>query len=331
MSPRDKADIESASNSRRTELLRAFHGANGRLLSGELLASRLGVSRASLWKHVHELQRLGVPIRSQTRAGYAWNGVADLSLTDWTGPEWISPHYAIVDSSTQNSAKDAAERDAAEGNLWMCEIQTAGRGRLGRSWDAAFGGLWFSLILRPTLAPAQVAPISLLAGIALTETARAWTGAELFVKWPNDVIVRQKGRWKKVAGILTEMSGEMERTRWIVLGIGINIHNRLPAALSTAAQNLDSVVRDRSTIERGAFLSEFLKRFRTLYIGFVRTGFEAFQPRYWKLFYKPRESIRLQTAQGVVEGTAVGVDAQGALIVKSRRQTQHLSEGEITL
>ncbi len=317
----------------REKLVLAFERQNGRFLSGAALAKSLGVSRASIWKHIQALTKAGLPFEGTTRNGYRLNGAPDFSLVNARLSEpaagWTTLHHEFSVPSTQSLAKAAALTGTSEGHLWIAEIQTAGRGRLDRAWESSFGGLWFSLLLRPALAPAQVPALTLVAAIALSEAVRDVAGLQPKLKWPNDLLVQADGRWKKLAGILTEMSGQMDRTDWVVIGVGMNVHNPLPKALTEQAASLGAVAQ--KPVRRADILDRFLTRFRTAYPRLAKEGFDAFRADYWRIYSRPDEPVRLKTAQGEIEGTARGVDGSGALIVESlsRRQTHHLFEGEI--
>jgi len=330
--------------STRDKVLLAFHDRPGRSLSGTALARQLGLSRTAIWKQVQTLRRQGIPIQSDSKIGYRLSGPPDFSLTDFKSPRslegWLKVHYEVSTATTQKLAKAGAQAGLPEGHLWVSEVQTSGRGRLARLWESPFGGLWFSLLLRPALPAGKVPPLTLVAALALAESASEITHQNIYLKWPNDLVVWRHDRWKKVAGILTEMSGETDRTDWVVMGIGVNVNNAIPANLTEKAMALrelyrhpprSSAVDDDFVISRGKLLSLFLQKFRPLYTNFQRNGFEPFQKRYWARYGQANRSVRIQTTGGEIHGTARGVDPVGMLIIESRRKRVHVSEGEIVL
>src|SRR5439155_24709018 len=144
---------------------------------------------------------------------------------------------------------------------WIAKTKSKGRGRLDRSWESGYGGLWFSLLLRPKLPPSRVPPLSLLAGLALRDAVENVCGIRAKLKWPNDLVVKVPFRhvWKKLAGILTEMSGQMDRTDWVALGVGLNVNNTLPKDLSPRAVSLYALTGKIGS--RGRLLKAFLKSF----------------------------------------------------------------------
>lgn len=245
--------------STRLKLLEAFQGREDSLVSGADLARQLKLTRGAVWKHMMALRDMGFPIESQDRAGYRFEGIADFSLARFSSNAPVTPHYALVSSSTQTTARQAAEAGLPAGHLWLSEIQTSGRGRLERKWDSHFGGLWFSMLLRPSVPLADVAPLAMEAARIIAKMLKEKCGIPGRVKWPNDVVVHVKGKRLKIAGILTEMTGEADRTRWVVLGVGLNVNNLLPASLSPIATSIRELT-GRSW-NRAEILEAFLKRF----------------------------------------------------------------------
>ena len=314
----------------RDSLLRALDGKPGQAVSGEQLARRLGVSRTAVWKQIKMLKSLGLPLQSTGRQGYILKTPFDKSLASYRGPAWIHPHYQVSTASTQTMAKAGAASGLPEGHLWMAELQTKGRGRLDRRWDSAYGGLWFSLLLRPRLSPLRVAPITLLAGLCLREAIQKVCKVQARLKWPNDIVVASpRHADKKLAGILTEMSGQLERTEWLVIGVGVNVNNILPVNLSPLAVSLYALTG--AVTARSRLLDAFLASFHAGYARFCKQGFAPFCESYWKHYAAPGQPVRLQTSEGIISGRAVGVHASGAIVIKSGEKTRMCSEGEIVL
>ncbi|MFA6030700.1 MAG: biotin--[acetyl-CoA-carboxylase] ligase [Elusimicrobiota bacterium] len=167
--------------------------------------------------------------------------------------------------STQAVARRLAAEGAPAWTLVRADRQTRGRGRLERSWSSGAGGLYVSLVLRPRLAPAALADLSLLFGEACAAALRALTGLETFVKPPNDVLARAgDGSWRKVCGILLEASGDSKMVDWVVAGIGINVRNRIPRALPEAASIQTLTGRAPETDEvLDAVLKELRRRMKS--------------------------------------------------------------------
>jgi len=311
--------------STRTKLLQALDGAPGELLSGETLARALGISRAGVWKQLQSVINAGLPLEGTTRRGYKLKAPFDSSLASYQASGWGAPHYFLSTSSTQTLAKGGAASGLPEGHVWIAETQTKGRGRLDRRWESGYGGLWFSLLIRPRVPAGRVPPLTLLAGLALCEAVEKVTGVSPKLKWPNDLVVSSR----KLAGILTEMSGQIDRTEWVLIGVGLNVHNSFPQNLRKQAVALYSLTGKR--MERAEILKAFVKGFHSLYTRYVQEGFEPFRQKYWQRYFAPGKPVRLKTAQGLITGVARGVDASGAILIESKRKIRPISEGEIIL
>lgn len=313
--------------SAREALLRAFRSPGGQPHSGESLAHQLGISRVAVWKHVQALVGMGFPIQSGERTGYRLDPPFDPSLLDLT-PRSLRrnvPHYFLSTRTTQALAKEGGAAGLPEGHLWIAETQTKGHGRLERVWESAYGGLWFSLLLRPKLPAARVPPLTLLAGLCLRDAIEDVTGVKAALKWPNDLFVGSQ----KLAGVLTEMSGQMDRTDWVVVGIGVNVNNVLSRTLRACATTLAAL--SGKTLERAPILAMFLKRFWPAYDRFQKRGFEPFVKVYWQRAYRPGKPVAIQTSSGRIKGRSVGVDGSGAILIESGRKIQSIFEGEIIL
>ena len=150
-------------------------------------------------------------------------------------------HVLSSTGSTNDDAKAGAKDGAPHGTVWLVEEQTAGRGRQGRSWTAARGeSLLFSVLLRLACPPARIPLVSLVAGLAVRDAvAKALGGAQVFVKWPNDVVVRDGEVDRKLAGILVESSLMGSKVEHVIVGIGLNVHTRVfPPELAPIATSV---------------------------------------------------------------------------------------------
>jgi BirA family biotin operon repressor/biotin-[acetyl-CoA-carboxylase] ligase len=311
----------------RERLLEAFERRPGSVVSGETLARRLAVSRVAIWKQINTLKTLGFPLESAERSGYRLSVPADSSLLKFAAAKhtWAVPHYFFNTHSTQTLAKEGAASGLSEGHLWIAETQSRGRGRLERLWESGYGGLWFSLLVRPKMPPSRVPPLTLLAGLCLRNAIQKVCHIDAKLKWPNDLMVGSR----KLAGILTEMSGQMDRTDWTIIGIGLNVNNTISKKLSDVAVSLYRLTG--KSWKRADILRAFISEFRPSYLRFQKQGFEPFQVRYWSQYCAPNKLVRLRTAGGIVSGIARGVDASGAIMIESRRKILSISEGEIIL
>jgi BirA family biotin operon repressor/biotin-[acetyl-CoA-carboxylase] ligase len=197
-------------------------------VSGAELSQSLGVSRAAVWARIEELRSLGYDIEASPHLGYRLLAAPDLlhadDLISRLGPTRVIGRDIRVFQST-TSTNDVVEKLARdgvkEGAVVFAESQSCGRGRLGRKWlSLARKGLWFSVLLRPDLRPAEATRLTVASATALRRAIHSETGLEPEIKWPNDLLIH--GR--KTAGILTELSAELDHIKYVILGIGVDVN-----------------------------------------------------------------------------------------------------------
>jgi len=212
---------------------------NNDFISGEQIAKQMGISRAAVWKQVEKLRNMGYEITSKKGVGYKF-----ISKPDIPYPHEVKPintkiignnviHYKTI-PSTNMLARQLAQKGVKEGTVIIAEMQTAGKGRKDRKWLSPPGGLWFSVILYPSLPPEKGGLMTMTASIAVVDGIKESTGLKASIKWPNDVLVGEK----KVCGILTEIEAKMNEIDFAIVGIGINVYNPLHPSLKTNATTL---------------------------------------------------------------------------------------------
>jgi BirA family biotin operon repressor/biotin-[acetyl-CoA-carboxylase] ligase len=223
-------------------------------------------------------------------------------------------HYFFELDSTNTYARQLAEAGAREGEIVIAEAQTQGRGRLGRRWQSPrFANLYFSVILRPQLPPAQAPQITLTAAVALAETVASFIAQPATIKWPNDILVGGK----KLAGILTEASCDSERLHYVILGIGVN--------LNYAIELMPQEIRERATsiahltgkpVHRESFLRRLIQDLDRCYGELEQSGFAALARR-WQAHFSWRDRrVRVELLGQTITGWARGIDRDGALLVE---------------
>ena len=224
--PREGASFIMATNTRH-HLLVSLKEAHGNWVSGEELSRKLGVTRTAIWKQACSLRNEGYIIDSSTRKGYMLREALDRLLPAEIGASLRSKrlgHRIVFEKevdSTNRLARDLAISGAVEGTLVVAETQTGGRGRKGRKWFSPPGeGIYVSLVLRPRFQPAEAPKMTLLAGVALAETLIPAVPSRVTIKWPNDVLAGGK----KIAGILIEISTQIDAIDYMVVGVGLNVN-----------------------------------------------------------------------------------------------------------
>ncbi len=215
--------------------------------------------------------------------------------------------------STNQVAMELARRDVPEGTLVIAELQTQGKGRLGRSWlSPPYLNLTFSLVLYPTVSPSDLTRLTLASANALVEGIEEATGLHAGVKWPNDILLRGK----KVAGLLLELVAGSEGRASLILGIGVNVNllsNQWPEEIRAGAISLREVLG--SSVDRERLLALLLKHLERWYNVFLEGRYELILSRWKGLSETLGEEVRVVLPQGDVEGRALDLTEEGALIL----------------
>ncbi|NLJ33837.1 MAG: biotin--[acetyl-CoA-carboxylase] ligase [Firmicutes bacterium] len=300
--------------------LRALRETKEEYLSGEVLSNLLGVSRTAVWKAVQALRQEGYDITSQARSGYRLNKIPDRLL-----PAEISwglktrflghhIHYYETMSSTNIRAKELARQGAGEGTLVVAEEQVEGRGRRGRTWHSPPGeGVLFSFILRPALQPTHAPQLTFMASVAVAKTLREDYNLPAGIKWPNDIFIR--GR--KVAGILTELSAEVDRINFVAMGIGVNVNTELASFSPFLRERVTSLrVEKGHSLARVPLLQRLLLSLEEEYTALLEGGFAPLRRRWLELNLVLGKRVRIISPERSFTGTAVNVDEYGALLVQ---------------
>jgi len=308
--------------------------AAGGPVSGEELARRLGCSRAAVWKHVVALRAYGYRIAASRALGYTLAETPDrlgpAELAPYLSGTWRRVEWLAETDSTQRVARDLARDGAPEGTVVIAEAQTAGRGRLGRTWHSPPGqSLYCSVVLRPTVDPAAVPQLALVAGIAVAVTVVEVTGLAATIKWPNDVLVG--GR--KIAGILTEMEAEVERVRHVVCGIGVNLNvpaDGFPPELADKATSL--LAQSGRPVDRAAFTGRLLGALEARYGRYLAQGFSAMRSEWEGYSCLTGKAVRVAGPDGETAGRVLGLDGDGALRLEGPDgRVVRIVAGEVTV
>jgi BirA family biotin operon repressor/biotin-[acetyl-CoA-carboxylase] ligase len=226
--------------------------------------------------------------------------------------------------STSLTLRELAQDGEPEGTVVVAEEQRAGRGRLGRGWSSPKGGLWFSVLLRPPVLPPEAPKLTLLAGVAVARALKNTLGLDARLKWPNDVLVQGK----KLCGILSEsLCGD--KVDYVILGIGINANfllSALPEELRRSAITVREVLQ--RSVDRHALLRAILNELERLYAPFCAGDRTSVLEQWKALSDTPGKRVRVETTTGVVEGEAVDIDGDGALVVRTAEGTVTVASGD---
>jgi BirA family biotin operon repressor/biotin-[acetyl-CoA-carboxylase] ligase len=303
-------------------------------LSGEEIARRLGVSRNAVWKAIKALQADGYPIQAVPNRGYCLAMSSDVlsesGIRQYLTGEAQSLVLRVYDSvdSTNVLLRTLANAGAAEGTVVIAAEQTGGRGRKGRSFYSPQGtGVYVSLLLKPRIAPDDATLITTTAAVAVCEAVEALSGEPAAIKWVNDVFLRGK----KVCGILTEGSFDMEsgQFEYAVLGAGINVYEPAGGFPAEIREIAGSVLFSPAPDAKNRIIAEYLNRFLPLY---RKLGSPETNAEYKKRSFVLGRMVNVLAGERVTPARALDVDERCRLVVEYESgHREALSSGEISV
>jgi len=229
-------------------LLAHLREKQGSPISGSLLAKDMGISRVAVWKAAQALIEAGYSIEAGEK-GYLLDPKKEKDfLYPWEFGEKENNffHYKNT-SSTMDRARELALKGIEGGSVITAEKQSAGRGRYGRTWVSRQGGLFFSILERPRLAIMDYTLLSLVIQIATARCISSICGKQAVLRWPNDVYINRR----KIAGVMTEISGEGDLITWLSIGIGVNVNNPTPSGKATSCAEITGRSLSRREILTG--------------------------------------------------------------------------------
>ena len=282
---------------------------------GSKLASILGLSKPMVHRLIEDLRKRGFVVESHPRRGYKFLAADDLQLAgnyvrNIGRRLKFKVYYVESCESTQDLAEALAKQGVSEGTIVLAEEMNKGRGRMNRQWIAEKGGLWFTLILRPRN-PRGLQLLSLIAGLAVVRGIESLLGVKAKLKWPNDVLYDER----KLAGILVEGRVEADIVKYILLGIGLNVNNKLPAELKDTAITLKEITG--KFIPRIPVLRSILLWIDKYYDMFTRRLYDRILEEWKRYSTTIGRKVRAYTIGGdVVEGIAEDIANDGSLIIR---------------
>ena len=302
---------------------------NGSLISGELLAEQLKVSRTAVWKQINSLRDLGYEIESIKNKGYRLKSRPDIPI-----PEEITidlntkiigreVYYFKEISSTNLYAKQLVEKHITEGTVVVADIQTKGRGRKNRSWFSPYGGLWFSVVLYPQIPPERGMLVTMTASVAAAQAIKEITSLEPVIKWPNDLLLNGK----KICGILSELNAEIDRINYTIVGIGINVNNDIDEDLKDTAVSLKSEIGSR--FSRVKLLRSILKHLDENYDRLISGDYRTMQDLWFSYSNITGRKIKVKDEKAVMHGVVSDVDDSGCLILDTKNGSVRIVSGDI--
>ena len=232
-------------------------------ISGQQICEQFDVSRTAVWKVIKQLQDEGYQIEAVRNRGYRIVDIPDVMTreelesrmrTEWAGRNVF--YYPETDS-TNLRIRQLGDEGAPHGTLAVADMQTAGRGRRGRIWESPAGSsIYMSLLLRPDLLPGTAPALTLVMACSVAEGIMDCEDVKVQIKWPNDVIINGK----KLVGILTEMSSQVDYIDHVVIGVGINVNmTGFPENIRETATSLR--IETGHKVKRAPLIAAVMKRF----------------------------------------------------------------------
>ncbi len=323
-------------NSRAWQLLKLL--ADGEFHSGEALADQLGISRASVFNALAGVADYGVALQRIRGRGYRlarpWQRLERDEIARWLGGDAGQFDVEIVpqahSSNTlllQRAGQDAAGGGMTSGSVIAVELQTAGRGRMGRVWQSGLGSaLTFSLLWRFDCGLNALSGLSLAIGVAIMRALNKLGAQGVQLKWPNDILTAQG----KLGGVLIEAQGDMLGPSTVVIGVGLNcaLPDHIASRIDQPANALDEVCRDMPA--RNRLLAIVLQELAEVLRQFAQDGFAVFGEEWERYHVHQNQPVRLRMAdESVVSGIARGVSDSGELRVETAQGIRHFNSGEV--
>jgi BirA family biotin operon repressor/biotin-[acetyl-CoA-carboxylase] ligase len=319
------------------EILRALRNADDGGVSGADLSQELEVSRAAIWARIRDLRSLGYEIQASPHRGYRLMSAPDVLHADDLmarigKTKTIGRDIRVFQETT--STNDVIERlahdEVKEGVVVIAESQTKGRGRLGRKWiSPPDKGLWFSVLLRPELRPQEATQLTVASATALRRAIEAQTELKPGVKWPNDILVN--GR--KVAGILTEMHAELDRVKYVILGIGVDVNlnaSDFPPEVRKAATSLKAELG--RVVSRSELAVRILKELDHDYERLRAGEFEAVADEWEEHCTTIGQQVSIRVGARQIRGRAESLAEDGALLLRTEHgRLERIVGGDVVL
>lgn len=315
-----------------SEVLRHLRDASA-FISGDHIAGKLGVSRTAVWKYMNQLERYGYNIDKSKGKGYQLVDTPD-RVYGWEIDRWRTSarigskiiHRDRLDSTNTFAFKQALAGEA-EGTCVVAESQDKGKGRLGRKWSSPTGkNIYLSVILRPSVHPSIVYPVTFLSSLAVSDTIDQLTGIKATLKWPNDVLIH--GR--KISGTLIELSTEADMVRFVVIGIGFNINMQpedMDDLIKATATSL--FMETKKTFERSRVCGILLSNLERYYDLFKADGSRAICDIWEERAQIRGKHLEINQMGEVFIGTAKGIDRDGAILLDIKGTTKKILAGDV--
>lgn len=304
-------------------------------VSGQDISESLGVSRTAVWKAISALKKDGYNIESVNNKGYLLLAKSDIlnqveieqninSYKLSNAPQII---YLDEVDSTNNYARLMADKINSD-FLVVADMQTLGKGRMGRSWSSPAGtGIFMSLCIKPEIAVEKASMITLVTAISICDAIEELYPISSTIKWPNDIVINSK----KISGILTEMSSDMDGIKYIISGMGINVNNKeFPDDIKDMASSL--LLETGILMDRAKLIAAVMYHFyRNMNIFLKTCDMSGLKENYEKHLANIGKDVNILDPKGSYQAVALGIDETGALLVNAEGKIKRIISGEVSV
>lgn len=302
----------------KTEILKVLRE-RGDYVSGQQLCEHFHVSRTAVWKAINQLKEEGYEVEAVRNKGYRITSSPDVitkeELASQMDTKWAGQELYCFDEidSTNTKARQLGDQGASHGTLVVSDCQRTGRGRRGRVWESPKGkNIYMSLLLRPEFSPDKAAMLTLVMALSVYDGLKENMDLDLKIKWPNDIVCG--GR--KLVGILTEMSTEIDYINHVVIGTGINVNiDEFPEELKEMATSLKIETGCRQ--KRSTIITSVLRNFEKNYKIYTETcDLSKLQDKYNSILINKDQEVRILGEKQTYTAYALGINEKGELLVR---------------
>ncbi|MEY8205652.1 MAG: bifunctional biotin--[acetyl-CoA-carboxylase] ligase/biotin operon repressor BirA [Bermanella sp.] len=312
--------------------------ADGQFHSGEEMGSRLGISRAAIWKQLQKLEAMNIPLHSVKGKGYRLPEAVELLNLEslkahgFPSQKFTSSQLELSVDSTNNRMMSVAEGNVSERHMVLAEMQTAGRGRRGRQWLSPFArNLYFSVLWPFSQGIAAIQGLSLAVGLAIQRSLKEQGVPHVGLKWPNDILVNDGSACgAKLGGILIELTGDMSDACQVVIGVGLNLDIQAKD-LTQIDQQAAGVKQLGCQFSRNAMTANIVRHLCEVLEQFSSQGFAPLQQEWNDNDALRGKPVKLILPSSEIQGICAGVNAKGELQLQTAEGLKAFNAGEVSL
>lgn len=309
-------------------------------ISGQALCEEFQVSRTAVWKAIKQLKEEGYEIDSVSNRGYRLVEVPETlskeEIESQLETKWLGRPLCFKETidSTNELAKKLAIDGATHGTVVLGDQQLNGKGRRGRTWESPLGSsIYISYLLRPEMDPMNASMLTIVAALATAKAIEETQNIQTQIKWPNDILVDKR----KVCGILTEMSADMDGIDYVVVGIGVNVNVDFTDAklFSKDVRDVGISLKEKTgqNVNRSSIITKMMSWFEFYYDVFMETqDLSNLMEEYNSHLVNRNQQVRIIERGGEWEGTAKSMNSKGELLVINQEQKEvAIMSGEVSV